>query len=192
MAGLDATEIVVPITGHIFVAPYEPGMALPDNVDDPLDAEFIDIGYTTNDGVTFTATPTVENIESWQKLTPTRRIVTARALTAAWSMQQWDRDTFALAFGGGDWSSAGAGSYRYDPPADSDPLPDYAVVIDAQDGDKNLRWVVSRGNVSEAVETNLTRTGASLLPVTFSALAPDDADRAWFFLTDDPAFAAAS
>ena len=66
------------------------------------------------------------------------------------------------------------------------------MVIDAIDGDRHFRWVINRGNVADAVATNLVRTGAAVLPVTFTALAPEGADRAWFFLSDAAEFAAAS
>ena len=186
----DAAEIVVASDGHISVAPY--GTTLPTDPVADLDTDFNELGYVTADGCTFTATPSVTDITSWQSATPTRRLVTARALTVAFQLQQFNPESFSLAFGGGEWTSVGAGAYRFDPPADTDPLADWSLVIDAVDGDRNFRWVVNRGNVSDAVASNLVRTGAAVLPVTFSALAPEGADRSWYFLSDAAEFAAAS
>lgn len=185
----NADEIVVAADGQISVAPF--GTVLPTDVSTSLDAAFIELGYVDSSGVTFTATPSVTDVTSWQSATPTRRLVTARALTAAFQLQQFNLETFSLAFGGGEWAETG-GTWRYDPPADTDALSDYSLVIDAEDGDRNMRWVVMRGNVTEAVTTNLTRTAAALLPVTFTALAPSNADRAWYFLTDSVEFAEVS
>lgn len=183
----EAAELVVAAAGNVHVANLAGNPTLPGN-DAPgsaLDSDFIDLGYTTEDGASFTATPTVEDINAWQKATPVRRLVTARALTVAFSLEQWNRDTFALAFGGGSWTNPAAGIYRYDPPADTAALAEYAMVVDFADGDRKGRVVVFSGNVTEAVETSLTRTGAALLPVTFSALTPDDEDAAWYFIGDD-------
>lgn len=186
---MTAEEITVAAYGEIAVAPL--GTPLPVDVDEELDDAFAELGYVTEDGVTFTATPTTEDINAWQSATPVRRLVTARELTLATSFQQWNRDTFATAFGGGQWTSPSAGVYRYDPPADTAALAEQAVVITSRDGEKHYRWVVMRTNVTEAVETNLVRTGAAVLPVTFNALAPEDEDRSWYFLSDVPGFAPA-
>lgn len=191
----EAAELVVAAAGNVRVANLADNPTLPTASAAPgaAWAAGFDLGYTTEDGATFTATPTVEDINAWQKATPVRRLVTARAFTVAFSLEQWNRETFALAFGGGEWSEPSPGVFRYDPPADTDALAEYAVVIDFADGDRKGRVVVFKANVTEAVETNLTRTGAALLPVTLSALTPDDEDRGWYFVGDDDlAFEASS
>lgn len=190
MANTKASEIVVAAAGEIYAAPF--GTTLPTEVDTSLNAAFLDVGYVTDAGVTFTATPTVADVGAWQKLTAVRKIVTARSLTIAMQMEQWNQETFALAFGGGTWSMVSPGSYKYEPPKDGDALVDYSVVIDARDGDKALRWVIRKCQVQEAVTTNLVNTAAALLPVTFSALTPDDKDNAWYFLSDAVEFSLAS
>lgn len=182
-----AEEITVAADGDIAVAPYSEGLSLPETETEALDAAFLDLGFATEDGVTFTAAPDVTDINAWQKATPVRRLVTARSLTLATTLLQWNEDTFATAFGGGEWSQSGE-TWRYDPPADQDELASVCVIITANDGDRVQRWVVYKCNVTDAVETNLVRTGAAVLPVTFSALTPDNQDRAWYFLSGDVAF----
>jgi len=180
-------ELVVAISGNVRLANLADAPSLPADADGPTAStpDYTDLGYTTEDGVTFTATPTVEDINAWQKATPVRRLVTARAIMAAFSLEQWNQDNFALAFGGGEWSEPAAGVFRYDPPADQDALPDYSLIVDFADGDRNCRVVIYRGNVTEAVETQLVRTGIAVLPVTFNGLSPDDKDRSWYFVGDD-------
>lgn len=185
---LNAEEITVALSGNVHVAPYSDTLVLPEDLS-ALDAAFMNLGYTSEDGVTFSASPTVEDIRAWQKATPVRRIVTARDASAAFVLEQTNLDTFALAFGGGDWTEPTAGVYRYDPPADEDSLAEYAVVVDFADGDRNSRIVIFRATVNEAVETQLVRNNAAMLPVTLAALTPDDQDRSWAFLSDDPAYA---
>jgi hypothetical protein len=184
----DSDQITVALSGNVSVAPYSSGLVLPTDLG-ALDAAFSNLGYTSEDGVTFSATPNIEEIRAWQKATPVRRIVTSRDVAAAFTLEQTNLDTFALAFGGGDWTS-NAGVYRYDPPADEDALAEYACVIDFSDGDRNSRIVIMRSTVNEAVETQLVRNNAAMLPVTLAGLTPDGEDRAWYFLSDDDAYGA--
>lgn len=180
---MDATKINVAPSGLIRVAPY--GTPLPTSPTVNPNAAFFELGYVSEDGVTFSAEPTVEDVRAWQSADPIARLVTARALTIAAQGMEWDRDTFALGFGGGDWTDV-AGGYRYDPPANTDDLAEYSIIVDAFRGPEVDRWVIKRGNITEAVETQMQRGAASLLPFSFAALAPDGEDnRAWYFLTTD-------
>lgn len=182
-------EIKVLAAGDLYIAPV--GTKLPTKEDEALDEAFINLGLTSDDGVTFTNGKEVEDIMSWQRTTPSRRIVTSRSYSAAAQLQQYNRENFSLAFGGGEWTEPSAGTFRYDPPADTDALAEYVVVIDAQDGDREDRAVIMRATVEGDVETQFVRNAAALLPVTFSALTPDDADRPWYYLSNDEAFAPA-
>lgn len=182
----NAEQLVVAARGDIAIAPV--GTPLPTDLG-ALDDAFVVLGYTTDDGVTFNYSESREEIPAWQAANAIRRIVTARDLTTSYSLQQWNRDTFALAFGGGTWSEPTPGVNRYDPPDVDDPLAEYCEVIDFHDGDRHSRIVIEKGGISEDVETSLVRTAASVLPVAFKALAPDDStDSPWYFLGDDPAF----
>lgn len=186
----NADELVVAARGDISIAPV--GTDLPTDLG-ALDPAFVTLGYTSEEGVTFTYSESREEIMAWQRATAVRRIVTARDLTTAYQLEQWNQDTFALAFGGGEWSEPSPGVHRYDPPDDDDPLAEYCQVIDFHDGDRHSRVVIEKGGVSEDVETSLVRTSAALLPVSFKALAGDQEEGApWFFLGDDPAFAPSS
>lgn len=192
---LDAQEVTVAGTGHLWLANLDDNPSFPAANAGPtaaLDTEFMDLGYITEDGPTFTVTPTTEDLNAWQSFDPIRRLITSRVTSISASLMQWNQSSFNVAFGGGDWSQPTAGVFRYDPPADEDPLPDFAMVLDLQDGNKDGRFVLYRVNVTDAVETTLTRSGAALLPITANTLRPDDQDRSWYFVSDDPAFTYAS
>jgi hypothetical protein len=182
----DASRIRVFSGGDLYVAPY--GTPLPESTDDALDPAFQAVGFVTSDGVTFTSGSEVEDITSWQSSTPTRRVVVSRSYAVAAQLQQQDDINYATAFGGGDWTEPSPGVFRYDPPADTDALAEYSLVADGHDGDVHQRAVVLRATVEGEVETTWVRNGAAILPLTFTALTPDDADRPWYFLTNDPAF----
>jgi hypothetical protein len=187
----DADEFVVAANGSINLAPV--GSTLPTDMSS-LDAAFIELGYATEDGVTFSDAPTVEDIRSWQSPNPTRRLVTERNNSVAFQLQQWNADSFGLAFGGGTWSLVSAGPpaiTRFDPPGAQDAIAEYSLAVDWQDGDKEYRLVVPRGNVAEGVETQLTRGGVAVLPITFGILVPDTGD-SWNLYTNDPAISVPS
>lgn len=177
-------EIVVGANGSIWTAPV--GTAAPaDEVAAP-GAGWVDLGYASEDGVTLTDSKTLETISVWQLFYAARRIVTERDLTIGFVLRQWNGENVKLGFGGGEITAPSAGHFKYVPPAPED-LDERAFLIDWQDGTKNYRLVLSRGMVTENLETNLTRTGAADLPITVSLIG-DDAGDPWYLLTDDPAF----
>lgn len=183
---MDPKQIVVAGPALIAVAPV--GTTLPTDESTALAAGFTELGYTSDDGVGFTFEQSIEDIGAQQTADPVRRIVTARSLSTSFSGLEWNKDTFALAFGGGKWTEPTAGTFRYDPPTDEDALTEYSQVITWNDGDRNFRLVIERGNVAEATETTLARTAASVLPVTFQAMKPESGGGSWYFLGDDVAF----
>jgi hypothetical protein len=183
----DASEIVIGSNGAISLGAVGDTVAT-----DPTDAlsGFMELGYATTDGVSFSDSPEILNVESWQASKPTRKKTQTRVTTASVTLQQWNPDNFVLAFGGGDWASEGGGVYRYDPPALEDDLPEHLVVIDWQDGDKSYRLPLHKVTVEGGVETTINRQGESVLPITFEVLEPDTG-APWNLYTDDPAFAPA-
>lgn len=186
----ESSKIRVFSGGGLSVAPF--GTTLPTSPIASLDPAFTDLGYLTEDGATFTKGQEVEDIRSWQSATPTRRVVTTRSYGVAGQLQQQDQVNYALAFGGGDWTEPTLGIFRYDPPADTDDLPEYSLVVDGVDGDIHHRAVIIRATIEGETETQWVRNAAALLPLNFAALTPDGADAPWYYLTDDENFAEAS
>lgn len=184
---VDADQIVVGANGKVSVAPS--GTAVPDDLS-ALAAAYVDLGLVSDDGASFSDSKTIENIGSWQGFGPVRRIVTDKDTTLSCTLLQWNKDTVKLAFGGGSVTEpdpvGSPGVFRYSPP-DPDTLDERVMVLEWEDGGFAYRLVVTSGIVSEGVETNLTKTGAAMLPITFGANYKDGSDT-WFLLTDDPAF----
>jgi hypothetical protein len=183
----DSDQLVVAAFGTISVAPV--GTTVETNPNNALAAAFRDLGYATEDGVTFGDSPSVEAIMGWQKSSPLRRIVTGRDRTVGFTLHQWNDATLPFVYGGGEWNDLGSGIYRFDPPADTDALVERCLVVDWQDGARNFRFVAYNGSVTGGVETQLTRTGSSVLPVTFEINANDNGDD-WNIFSDDPVFVA--
>lgn len=180
-------EIVVGANGSIYVAPV--GSAKPATIDDPLDAAFVELGYATEDGVTWTDGKTLESIRAWQSFYDLRRIVSAKEGMLAFALMQWNGFTVPLAFGGGEIteSAPGSGFFEYTPP-DPSVIDERMLVVEWADGAKDYRLGFSKGMVSENVETNVVRTAEARLPITFALLGEEGVDP-FFLQTNDPAFA---
>lgn len=187
MAGNDSNELVVAANGSIHVGPV--GTSVPEDPTDALTG-FTELGYVTEDGVTFGRGVTVQDFRAWQKRLPVRHSVTEEEMTASFALEQWNEDNFDFAFGGGEVTEPEPGIFRYDFPSGDDALDERALVIRWADGDKHYQLAFERGNVTDEVEVQLARTDLSVLPIGYKALSGDDDTIGVFFTTDDPAFGA--
>ena len=178
-------EIVVGANGSIWSAPI--GTALPARISEPFGDGWVDLGYASEDGVTWTDGKSVNAIRAWQSFYDLRRVVESREGTASFSLMQWNGGNVIFAYGGGDIVEDAPGEFRYVPPAPED-TGETMLGIEWEDGSKDYRLVLPAGTVSDNVETNVTRTDAALLPITFALLGEEGRDP-WFFQTNDPAFA---
>jgi hypothetical protein len=182
----DPAELRVFASGDLYIGPY--GSTLPTTPTASVASPYTKVGLISDDGVTFSVSPTVEDMRAWQRQQFVRREVTARDATLSAALLQWDVDTIQIAFGGGTITEPSAGTFRYDPPSDTAALAEYSLVLDAQDGpNAHYRIVVPRVSVTDAVETTFNRGALSTLPVTFSMLAPASGS-SWYMLSDDAAF----
>src|SRR5262245_46729796 len=119
----DANEIVVAPFGHVFVAPV--GTPIPtdiDDVPDAIDAAWKDLGYLNEDGIQATFGLETLDIRAWQAETPVRRQVSARTGTITVSLMEWSEDSVVLAFGGGEWTDGGGGTFSYTFPTAADSI----------------------------------------------------------------------
>ena len=181
--------------GTIYVAPV--GTVAPVDPFVAWGAAWVDLGYASEDGVTFNDAKTTERIGVWQMFYAARYIVTERDTMASFTLRQWDKNTVPLAFGGGTITTTAASAgppvvaahYLYTPPAPS-LIDERALGIQWEDGAKVYRLIMPRVMVTEGVETNLTHTNAADLPITCGVMGVDGAT-AWTLRTNDPSFAAA-
>ena len=179
----DATEVVVGSNGTLWVAPY--GAAEPTDIDDPLSAEWYDLGYLSEDGVTIGAPREVTSIGAWQSYYPIRRIVTSKDLTIAGALRQFGGKQVEVALDA-VVTEDGTGKYRLTPNAPED-IAEWAVAIEWADGAKDYRIIVPRTILVENVEFAVARTAPTDLAVSFGVLGTDGAE-AWFGQSNDPAW----
>lgn len=185
----DVDEVVVAGDASVYVAPV--GTTGPTDIATALNAAFIDLGFTSEDGIEMTPGVEINEIRAHQALYPVRRVVTGRTLELGFTLLQWNETSVKLAFGGGTVTTTPGPPiyYTYTPP-DADDDPDYrALVLEWADGTKDYRLHVPRALVSDVSSITLARADAAGLPLTFSVVATDGA-QPFTLLTDDPAWAA--
>jgi hypothetical protein len=180
---LDSSQLTVAGNGNVYVAPV--GTTAPADVSAAWGAGWIELGYTTEDGVTFTDSKEIASIGAWQSTYPIDRRINTRDNTLSFSLMQWNDDNVKLSFGGGAVTTVSAGLFKYAPPAPE--FVDYrAMGVEIRDGSVTTRFIVPKGLVTENVESNMTRSGAAVLPITFSVTSTGSGDP-WSFITNDPA-----
>lgn len=187
-----SSQIVIGGTGKVYVAPV--GTAAPADHVTAWVAAWVDLGYTSEDGVTFGEARSVESIAAWQAFNPVRRIVTSIDTTIAFVLRQWSKDTVKLAFGGGTITQVAAAAgppaiaaHSLFTPPDPSVLDERAVGLEWVDGTKIYRLTTPKAILTEGVETNIARTAASDLPLTMGVVGTDGAT-AWTLRTNDPSF----
>lgn len=94
----DFTNIRVGANGSVYVAPLA---AVMPTTSDPADlsGDWLDLGTISEDGATFTKTPTLIEIGAWQSAYPARRIVTTLEATLAFICREWKKDVVEFAMG---------------------------------------------------------------------------------------------
>jgi len=180
----DTAQTRVAGTGSVYMAPA--GTTLPSSYNGPINASFIELGYTDEDGVTFTDSPTIDRKGAWQSFYPVRIIETARMAKAAFNLEQWNTNTLRAASGGGTVTTAGSGA-KFAPHA-AGTITEWSLVIDITDGSITDRYVVPTCIVVSDLETNLNRSDLAVLPVELEAIGEAGVDPWYLFTSDTTSF----
>ncbi|TQN33571.1 hypothetical protein FHX37_3597 [Haloactinospora alba] len=181
---LNANEVRVGGTGRVLVA--EPGTDIPGATDPLPEGTWQDLGFTNEEGVTFTKSDSLEPVASWQHTAPVRLAYSEREFTLTFALLQINQHTLSFFFGDREATKDGPvtrAELRGNPQPD-----ERALLVEFTDGDVTSRFVVPRGIVTESEDVQITRSAAVQLGLTFQALAPlgdpDSPMAVW--LTHDP------
>lgn len=177
-------EIFVGLAGQVYAAPV--GATAPTDLAAAWDAAWIDLGFTTEDGVTLTDSKTLSEKRGWPSPHVLRRWVQTRDFMAAFTLVQFNAENLIRALGGGLVEEPSTGVFSYSPPDDDD-LGQFALGIEAVDGSRIYRFIIPSGVVDEAVEIPINRQDSTELPVSFKAQVPS-AGSIYTMLTNDAAF----
>ena len=83
----DSGETRVAGTGSIYVAAYD--AALPSSFDSTIPSAYAELGFTDEDGVTFTDEPSIDRKRAWQSFHPIRILETDRTAMIA-AISTWN------------------------------------------------------------------------------------------------------
>ncbi|MFE4334261.1 phage tail protein [Streptomyces sp. NPDC056831] len=198
MSGFKNSEVRIAGAGSVWVAPA--GTTVTDTLAASMTAPWINLGFTSSDGVKFNKKDKNDPIDTWQSTAPARFILTDRDVTLKFQLLQMSKDTFQFYMGTGSTSLVTAGSTAEatakkleltGAPGGQDQR---AIAIDFKDNngttDLRYRLVVPYAAVSDVEELSLARTGAIKLGVTVTTLSgdkPNDPMATW--LVSDTALA---
>lgn len=98
MAGLNSGQVRIAGTGHLVKAALD--AVLPTDSTTAWDPAFVDLGYAT-DGFTMAQALKTLDITAWQTLEPVRTVNTSLIRNFTFELLQSNKDTLALAWGGG-------------------------------------------------------------------------------------------
>ncbi|MFE4991428.1 hypothetical protein ACFRH4_08760 [Streptomyces mirabilis] len=169
----DSNELRVATKGAFVVAPV--GTTAPTDPYSPWGANWVDLGYGTQDGLTETLNENRQTFEAWGETEPVLTIVTSRATQFKINLEQTNAWTLALYYGVdiADMTSSGTGATQFatfnDPQT---PEPKYyALGMDMIDQkDRPMRFIVARAEVVTKGDRAYKNDTVSAFDLTFSTL----------------------
>ncbi len=158
-----ADQIVVAGTGTISIAPQ--GTAIPADtaVHSTLDPAYVDLGFTSDDGVTIADGMEVEDINAWQSLYPVRRVITGYSGSVAFDLLQWSEDIFIQVLNGVVTEPVADTVHEFTPTRDG-VLPEKTLIVDFTDGAELYRWIFHRVTMGADVEIPIDKKTAGVIP----------------------------
>lgn len=169
MAGLNASEIRVAGTGSLYVAPAH--TPAPTDFTKTWDSPWLNLGYTSSDGVKFTKKDKLDPVDTWQSVASIRYVFSDRDFSVKFTLLQINGDTLTFFFSSPAPTTPNVYQIAAAPQVD-----ERALGIEFSDGPNvTHRFYIPRGVVTETDETAVTRTSAIKLGVTFTAMTPINA-----------------
>lgn len=129
----DPTKVKVG-PGRLKVAPV--GSTEPADLTSPWGAAWVDLGYT-EEGHSFTATPSFEPVEVAEEIDPIRYEATGREMRVGFSLAEMTATNLSRALNGGTITT-GSGIVTFEPP---DPGSEVRVALGWESKDGKERWV---------------------------------------------------
>lgn len=166
---LDADEVQVgtPNGPGLYLA--QVGATPPASTTDDWPAAWSLLGYISEDGPTVGQATTSEALTPWQSVAPVKNVITGREVTLQFVLWQINERTLALYFDADVPTPGTDGSIDMEVRTDQAGHL-YAVGIDSRDGDRVLRVIFPRANLSDAGDMPISRGAVVPLDCTLSAL----------------------
>lgn len=160
---LNADNVVVGITGKVYIAPTT---ATAPTASNSALTEYQELGYVSSDGVEFTIDKSTNQIRAWQNSDLVREIVTEATATYSFALLETTEDVLETYFG----TTMVGGKVELNPSSTGGRK---SFVLDVVDGSKIIRHHVPSGEVT-AVEALTIANGEALsYGITITAYAKD-------------------
>src|SRR5262245_12658068 len=147
-------------------------------------APWKDVGYVTEDGITYTRSRSTDNFGAWQSPSPIIVLLTELTDVFGFAIREWNQNAFAFVFGQGP----GSGAKTWEP-AKSQPA-NVALLLQWDWFGYGTQLYIPRGTIQGDTESVLARTAPADLAVEFIST-PSGTEAIWIFETNHPAFASA-
>jgi hypothetical protein len=157
---LTADNVVVGITGRVYVAPTT--AAAPTDSTTALAVDFVDLGYVSADGVSFSTDRSSSQIRAWQDADLVREVVTEATVTYSFMLLETSEAVIEAYFG----STMVNGKVSLNPSATGGKK---SFVIDVVDGDKGIRHYVPAGEILTVEAQSITNGDALGYGITVTA-----------------------
>lgn len=183
-----ATNVRAGLSVVVYTAPV--GTTAPTAINGSWAAGWVDLGYTSEDGVKITPSQDTKDIGAHQTLFPVRTISVGRGYEIKFAALEAKSDVFKLAFGGGSFATAGAGAAAtatYTPPAAST-VNEKALAIEMSDGTNTDRWIFPRTLITDVGDITLKKDEAVMFEMTAKVLVPSSGDIFTFLSSQTTAY----
>lgn len=179
---LAAPEIRVGLTGHLYMA--STGTAMPADTASALAVGWVELGYTSEDGISMAVDTSTEKHTPWQSRRPVRSDVTEQSEMFTFTLWQRNAETLKLAFGGGTIVvGTDLGDRIFTPPAASGD-DDKAFVFEVIDGDIIDRYLCYKGSPTLNGDVSFTKSDVTGYEMEIEVL--DSGAGTWQLLSNDP------
>jgi hypothetical protein len=169
---LVAQNVRVAVTGGIYRATL--GTTLPTNATSSLSGSFTELGYVSEEGVTQSIGRDVNDIAAWQNGDVVRVVQTSHTVTFSCSLIETKGSTLSTFYGN---HNAGATEIR------GDIFDHYTWVLQAVDGDVNIRLAIPDGQVTETGDVTWTNGELVAYPITITAFPDDTGVKAYKYIS---------
>lgn len=186
-------SIKVALTGSIIVEPVDSPEPATLEEAKVATAAGVDLGYTTEDGVSFTFGKETEDLKGWNATGILRRLVTETSVVVSFALRQADRETFTTALGGTVEILEAAtetkrGLARWTP--DLEEQVERRLQVSMKDGADEMAVILRRAAQTAEVEFSFSKTDSINLPLEFTALEADGGAKPVYVLTNEDTFTA--
>lgn len=173
--GLDSNEVLVAVTGGIFVD-LAGNEVLPSDGTSSL-AAWDELGYATDAGIVQAIQSQLSDIQAWQNADVVRKVQTSHDVTYATALMQTNAKTAETYYG------------DYDPALKRSRLtgkmlPVRKWVFDVFDGPQKIRVVVPRGQITDRGDVSYVSANAITYPVTITAYPDDNGVKAYIYFVE--------